>query len=170
MKNLGKSAGLVAALALGLTVVAVQGQNLVSMQPAHSLPGETSVQYLFPEQVTLSAGKPATLALHFRVAEGLHINSHTPHDGYLIPTVLSIPAGSGARLESASYPPGSDITLPLDPKTKLSVYTGDFTIQARIVPAAGNHLVRAQLRYQACNMSQCLPPRTITAAFDLIAK
>jgi len=154
----------------GLAGVAACAQNLINNQPDLSLKGVTPVRYLFPEQLTLTAGKPATVAMHFQVADGLHINSHMPHNGYLIPTVLSIPSSSGARLESAAYPPGSDITLPYDPKTKLSVYTGDFIIQARIVATRGDHLVQAQLRYQACNMSQCLPPKTITAAFDVIAK
>ena len=157
-------------MAIALAAIAARGQNLINNQPDLSLKGATPVRYLFPEQLTLTAGKPTTVAMHFQVADGLHINSHTPHDGYLIPTVLSIPATSGAHLVSANYPSGADITLPYDPKTKLSVYTGDFTIQARIVAARGDHLVQAQLRYQACNMSQCLPPRTITAAFDVIAK
>jgi len=145
-------------------------QNLIPSQPDHSLPGAAPVQYLFPEQISLTAGRAQTVALHFRVAPGLHINSHTPHDDYLIPTDFSIPASPAARLESAVYPPGTDITLPLDPKTKLSVYTGEFIIQARIVAARGNHLVQARLHYQACNERQCLPPRTITAAFDVIAR
>jgi len=54
------------------------------------------------------------------------------------------------RLEKASYPAGADFTLPLDPETKLSVYTGEFQIKARIVATTGNHLVEARLRYQAC--------------------
>ncbi|MGH9598294.1 MAG: protein-disulfide reductase DsbD domain-containing protein [Terracidiphilus sp.] len=169
-KALKKHYRIATMLAVALAAIAAHGQNLIANQPEHSLPGVAPVQYLFPEQVTLTANKPATVALHFRVANGLHINSHTPHDDYLIPTVFSIPANSGARLESANYPSGADITLPLDPKTRLSVYTGDFIIEARIVAMRGNYLVQARLHYQACNMSQCLPPRTITATFDVIAK
>ena len=62
------------------------------------------------------------------------------------------------------------MTLPSDPKTKLSVYTGEFTIQARIVATPGNHLVQAKLRYQACDQNQCLPPKTITVPIDVIGK
>ena len=68
----------------------------------------------------------------------------------------------------AVYPPGTDFILPLDPNTKLSVYTGEFTIQARIVATAGNHLVEARLRYQACDNNACMPPKTITAGIDVI--
>jgi len=129
-----------------------------------------AVQYLFPEQVTVAAGKPAPVTLHFRIASGLHINSHTPSDDYLIPTDFSIPEGGGVRLDKAIYPAGVDITLPSDPKTKLNVYNGDFAIQTRIVSTPGNHLIEAKLHYQACNETQCLPPKSIAVAIDVIGK
>jgi hypothetical protein len=138
--------------------------------PGRSILKGAAVEYLFPEQVTLVAGKPADVALHFRIAQGLHINSHTPKDEFLIPTTFSIPDGAGVRLDKATYPAGEDFTLPLDPGTKLSVYTGEFTIQARIVAAAGNHLVEGKLRYQACDKNACLPPKTIPVAIDVIGK
>ena len=74
------------------------------------------------------------------------------------------------RLDKATYPAGEDFTLPLDPSTKLSVYTTEFTIQARIVATAGNHLVEAKLHYQACDKNACLPPKTIPVAIDVIGK
>jgi hypothetical protein len=74
------------------------------------------------------------------------------------------------RLDAASYPSGIFITLPADPKTKLNVYTGEFVIQARLVATPGNHLVQARLRYQACDQSQCLPPKTITVPIDVVGK
>jgi hypothetical protein len=73
-------------------------------------------------------------------------------------------------LVGAGYPAGSDITLPADPKTKLNVYTGEFSIEAQIVAVPGNHLVEAKLRYQACSQSECLPPKTIPVAIDVIGK
>ena len=57
-----------------------------------------AVQYLYPEQLTVPAGKATAVALHFRIREGLHINSHDPKEEFLIPTVLSIPESSGVRL------------------------------------------------------------------------
>jgi hypothetical protein len=50
------------------------------------------------------------------------------------------------------------------------VYTGEFTIQARIMAPAGNHLIEAKLRYQACDKNICLPPKTIPVAIDVIGK
>jgi hypothetical protein len=146
-----------------------QGQGPLFDDSPHSST-KSAVVFLYPEQVTIPAGKSTTLALHFRVASGLHINSHTPREQELIPTALTIPPDSGVRLVGAVYPPGTDFTLPLDPNTKLSVYSGEFTIQARIVAASGNHLVEATLRYQACDNNACMPPKTIIAAIDIIGK
>lgn len=155
---------------LTLSFMPVQAQRPLLDSASHSAAKPAAVAYLYPEQITVSAGKPTTIALHFRIAPGLHINSHVPKEDELIPTVLSIPEGFGARLEGAIYPPGADFTLPLDPKTKLSVYTGEFIIQARIVAASGEHMVEARLHYQACDNNACMPPKTITAAIDVIGK
>ncbi len=159
-----------AVMVLAFGILAVQGQAISSNAPNRSIAKVDSVQYLFPEQVSVTAGKPIPLALHFRIAQGLHINSHTPSEDYLIPTTFTIPDGAGVRLDAATYPAGTAMTLPADPTTKLSVYTGEFTIQARIVATPGNHLVQAKLRYQACDQNQCLPPKTITVPIDVIAK
>ena len=156
--------------ALTLSFARAQAQRPLLNDAVHSSAQPAAVAYLYPEQITLPAGTPTTVALHFRIAPGLHINSHTPREEELIPTVFSIPDGSGVRLEAAVYPPGADFTLPLDPKTKLSVYAGEFIIQARVVASAGEHLVEARLHYQACDNNACMPPKTITAAIDLIGK
>jgi len=118
----------------------------------------------------VAAGKASAVTLHFRIAEGMHINSHTPKDEFLIPTTFSVPDGSGVTLQDAAYPVGTDITLPSDPDTKLNVYTHEFVIDAKIVAQAGDHLVEAKLRFQACNNSVCMPPKTIPVAIDVIGK
>jgi DsbC/DsbD-like thiol-disulfide interchange protein len=130
----------------------------------------SSVVFLYPEQITIPAGKPITVTLHFRVAPGQHINSHTPAADELIPTVLTIPSEIGVQLISAVYPPGAEFALPLDPTTKLSVYSGEFSLQARIKATPGNHLVEARLRYQACENNVCMPPKTIPVAIDVLGK
>jgi hypothetical protein len=159
--------GFVAVAAIGLSTMLAHSQNFGQSRPI--VKGD-AVQYLFPEQVTVVSGQASPVTMHFRVAPGLHINSHTPREDYLIPTTFSIPEGTGVRLERAAYPDGADLSLPIDPKTKLSVYTGEFAIQVRIVATPGNHLVEAILRYQACDQTQCLPPKTIPVALDVIGK
>ncbi|MGA7342276.1 MAG: protein-disulfide reductase DsbD domain-containing protein [Terracidiphilus sp.] len=159
-----------AAAALALGALAAQGQIVPAGAQSHVADGPDAVAYLFPEQVTVAAGRPSPVALHFRIAPGLHINSHTPSDNTLIPATLNIPVSSGVRLDAASYPAGTEMSFPIDPKTKLSVYTGAFVIQARIVAAPGDHLVKGRLRYQACDRSECMPPKSITVAIDVIGK
>jgi hypothetical protein len=159
-----------AVVACGLVGLLAQGQTLAGIRPGRSIAQSAAVEYLYPEQVTVAAGKSSEVTLHFRIAQGLHINSHKPREESLIPTTFSIPEGSGVRLAAASYPEGTEFTLPLDPETRLSVYTGDFAIQTRIVAKAGNHLVEAKLRYQACDKDACMPPRIITVPIDVIGK
>jgi len=155
---------------LAVGAVTAHAQGVSSNSQKRALVKTDAVTYLFPEQVSVPMDKPSQVALHFRVAQGLHINSHTPTDDFLIPTNFSIPEGSGVRLQTATYPAGTVMSLPIDPTAKLSVYTGEFVIQARIVASAGNHLVEGALHYQACDQNQCLPPKTIPVAIDVIGK
>jgi hypothetical protein len=158
-------AALPLALALGLSAQSPFGdlQSKPVKKPA-------AVTYLFPEQVTVAADKPATLDLHFKVGEGLHVNSHDPHGEGLIPTTLSLPDKDGIRLAKVTFPPGADFTFPLDPKEKLSVYTGEFVVRTQVVAAKGDHLLQTTLRYQACSSNTCMAPHEILVAIDVIAK
>ena len=160
--------GIATVLAMTFTLPALA--QFIGNTPGRSLEKALPVRFVYPEQVHVTAGTPSEVALHFRVAEGMHINSHTPREDFLIPTTFSIPAGEGVRLESASYPSGSDISLSSAPKMKMDVYSGEFTVQTRMLAAPGNHLLKGVLHFQACNETQCLPPQTITAAVDVVAK
>jgi Disulphide bond corrector protein DsbC len=158
------------ALAACTTAIFATQARAQSDSTSRSILKGAAVEYLYPEQVSVPANKPTEVTLHFQVAQGLHINSHSPKEEFLIPTTFSIPDGAGVKLETATYPVGKDFVLPSDPGNKLSVYTEEFTIQARIVAPAGNHLVEAKLRFQACDKSVCLPPKTIPVAIDVIGK
>jgi len=166
MINTNTKREIAAAMILGMASLTALGQSGLTRSAGRA----AAVEFLFPEQVTVPADKPSAVTLHFRVAQGLHVNSHTPREQYLIPTAFSIPEGAGVRLEQASYPAGVDFTLPLDPKEKLSVYTGEFTIQTHIVATAGDHMVEGKLRFQACDQNACMPPKTITVPIDVIGK
>jgi len=159
-----------AVLILGTLALSTRAQIVSTTEKTLAAAKPDAVTFLFPEQVTVPAGKSSPVVLHFRIAPGLHINSHTPSDEYLIATDFSIPEGSGVRLDGAAYPAGTLFTLPADPKTRLSVYTGEFVIQARIVAVVGSHLVEGKLRYQACDRNQCLPPKTIDVPIEVIGK
>ena len=166
MRKIAATLIFVGALGTGSAFAQVQETE----KPARTGARAEAVQYLYPEQVTVPAGKPTPVSLHFRIKEGLHINSHAPKDEYLIPTVFSIPETAGVKLESADYPAGTEFALPVEPGTKLIVYTGEFAIQARLNAQPGDHMVEAKLRYQACDANACLPPKTITVPIDVLAK
>jgi len=160
-----------AALLIGAVSLAAHGQIVSTTGQSRPMVAKPdSVAFLFPQQVSVAAGKPSPVALHFRVAKGLHINSHTPSEQYLIPTDFSIPEEAGVRLVSASYPAGTMISLPFDLKSQLGVYTGEFIIEARIVATAGNHRVEGRLRFQACDQNQCMPPKTLNVPIDVVGK
>ena len=163
-------AGVAICIVIGFACPAMRAQDSLAESPHKSTHKAEAVEYLYPEQVTVPSGKPSAITLHFRIQQNLHINAHTPREQYLIPTVFSIPESSGVRLASAMYPAGDDFTLPVDPSEKLLVYSGEFTIQARIVATPGDHLVEANLHYQACDQNACMPPKTITVPIDVVGK
>jgi hypothetical protein len=128
-----------------------------------------AVQLLDPVRVSVPAGKLTVVPLHFVIANGLHINSHTPHDANLIPTRIAVVDGNGLRTQTVDFPPGTDTTFSFAPHEKLSVYTGDFVLKAHIIAARGTHQWQGVVRYQACNMDECMPPRKLPVAVDIVA-
>lgn len=127
------------------------------------------VHFLYPQQVTVKAGTPQTIDLHFRIADGLHINSHTPTQKSLIRTELIEAEPTGVKIATVDFPPGSAFAFPADPSQKLSIYSGEFVLKMHFVAQPGNHLLQGALRYQACDNSTCFPPRNIPVPIDVIA-
>ncbi|HTD54635.1 MAG TPA: protein-disulfide reductase DsbD domain-containing protein [Silvibacterium sp.] len=133
-------------------------------------PQKQFVRYLYPEQVEIAANKDSVVELHFEVNTGFHINSHTPHEKSFIPTQLIVAEPAGLKVASVDFPPGTDFALASFPNEKLSVYTGEFIVRAHVKADPGDHLIQAQLRYQACDAMACFPPRKAPVAVDVIAK
>jgi hypothetical protein len=145
-------------------------QDFSGADSLESKSAKAMVAFLFPEQISIPAQKQTTVDLHFRVADGLHINSHTPREKSLIPTNLAVVEQNGIKVAAVDFPPGTDYSFAFDPKEKLSVYTGDFVLRAHLTAPAGQYLLQGLLRYQACNSNSCYPPKTIPVAVDVIAK
>ena len=119
------------------------------------------VSYIAEPQ-SVSAGKRAVLELHFRVAEGFHVNSHTPKSELLIKTELNLTPDAG--MEDAGeieYPAGTVYALPTSPNEKLDVYTGTFQLRLPVLAKAGEHTLTGALRYQACDRAACYPPKSL---------
>ena len=122
------------------------------------------------DRTAYDAGRPVRLAALVSIERGWHVNAHKPTFEYLIPTVLKLELPAGWPAEQAQYPKALMKTFSFE-KVPLAVYDGDVVIVAQLaVPAgtkAGTYPVKAALRYQACNDSQCLPPVTAQAEIQL---
>jgi hypothetical protein len=153
------------------------GWQIIKDQPL-PLPGDAShqvnepaaVQFLYPEQVNVAARHAAQIDLHFRVSDGLHINSHTPLEKSLIPARLAVVEAPGLNVTAVDFPPGTEYALQLAPRDKLSVYTGEFVLHAHLTAQPGEHLLQGALRYQACDSNSCMPPHSIPVAVTVVAQ
>ncbi len=161
--------GIVACLLLSAAALSAQKMPWQDTPTAGGKVPE-SVHFDGPEQVELTARRPQTVEMRFHVADGFHINSHTPHAKSLIPTQLMLVDGDGVNVNSVDFPAGTDTALSFAPDEKLSVYTGVFALRAHLTATPGTHELQGALRYQACTANACLPPRKIPVTVSLLAR
>jgi len=121
--------------------------------------------------VQVRAGATKDVPLDFRVGSEYHINSHTPHSPLLIPTALKLNGPEQVSVAEVQYPGGQDMSFAFSPEEKLSVYSGDFSIDTKLKVAAnaapGMYPMKGELRYQACDHSSCYPPRSLAVQFQV---
>src|SRR5688572_27958121 len=157
---------------LSRAVVALTLLPLLAATVAHAQLRRPAPAELTPllETDAVRAGTTARAALIIRLPEGLHTNSNKPRDPLLIPIVLSIQAPAGVSVTEIVYPPPQD--LQQEGATQpLAVFEREFTIGAQLavdagVPA-GELVVPASLRYQACDEKVCYPPVTLATRWTL---
>jgi cytochrome c biogenesis DsbD-like protein len=123
-----------------------------------------------PQKLTVKRGSVAEAKLTFALQPGYHTNSNNPSEDYLIPLRLTWDKGvlEGAEI---TYPKAHLEKYEFSP-TPLSVFTGNFDIQTKFkVPAGavdGPNVMSGKLRYQACNKTSCLAPKTIEVKLPVI--
>ena len=122
------------------------------------------------EAQAVAAGKRGVLEVRFRVDDGFHVNSHTPKSDLQIPTALELGAASGVKLIAAEYPAGKEYSFAFDPSEKLDVYSDSFVVRVPVVAVAGQHELKGELKYQACDKAACYPPRTLPVDVVFAAK
>ena len=119
----------------------------------------------------MRAGGTSKVELDFRIGSDFHINSHTPKSELLIPTVLKFGPQEPLAVADVKYPAGEEMAFAFSPNEKLSVYSGDFSIDAILKApanaAAGTYPVKGELRFQACDHSACYPPHSIPVEFQI---
>jgi thioredoxin:protein disulfide reductase len=117
-------------------------------------------------------GKEFQAAVVVKINAGYHMNSHKPSDSYLIPTTVTpqLPAGFTMSGEPV-YPAGKNEKFPFSPDKPLNVYTGSVTFRVKLTAdekaALGKTSIPVTLRFQACNLSACLPPVKIPLMVEL---
>ncbi|HEU4520846.1 MAG TPA: cytochrome c biogenesis protein CcdA, partial [Thermoanaerobaculia bacterium] len=99
------------------------------------------------------------------IADGWHINSAKPLDEYAIPTELTLDPAT-ATLTGVTYPQHKMQSFSFSGDKEIAVYEHTIEIPFEATLAAGAAVIKASLRYQACNDTVCLPPRTATADID----
>jgi thioredoxin:protein disulfide reductase len=97
-----------------------------------------------------------------------HINSAKPLDQFAIPTVITLDPAT-AELVSAQYPPHELKNFAFSGGSHVAVYQGTIRIPFSAKLKAGVSEIRAALRYQACNDSVCLPPKSVDTKFSAAA-
>jgi thioredoxin:protein disulfide reductase len=122
------------------------------------------------ERDAVHAGTDVRVALQVRLPEGLHMQSNAPRDPNLIPTVLSIEAPSGVTVSEIVYPPSTDLKQ-AGQNQLLAVFEREFAIGVRLTlapaVAAGDLVVPAWMRYQACDATMCYLPQRAETSWTL---
>ena len=150
----------VLSLAFGLVAVlaAAYGQKL------------DPIQWTLTSEVTKApAGSTVPLHLKATFQDGWHLYSLTTPAGGPIPTTAALadnPAVKGSKLYQP--PPNRQLDKNFNLDTETFEKQVDFPLTAELAPdAKGAIELVANVRYQACNDHQCLPPRKKTALFTV---
>ena len=138
-----------------------------------NLPGQTrSYVDVEPTQpVTVTRGQSAPVEFTFHIKNGYHINSNKPLTPELIPTSVGFSPPPDVAIAKIQFPDGVLTSFPFDPNEKLSVYSGDVTVKAIVLPTrtagTGTYTVHGEFKYQACDNNSCYPPKKLPVQFDV---
>ncbi len=120
--------------------------------------------------VAAKRGATVEIPLRLTIRQGYHINSNTPAEDYLIPTVLLWDSNQALMAKSVTYPKGEAVKYDFSEKP-LQVYSGVITLVSRFaVPTdapRGPAALNGKFRYQACNDKMCFPPRTLPVTINV---
>jgi thioredoxin:protein disulfide reductase len=124
----------------------------------------------FGEAVEVRPGTSTRVALRVSLPAGLHVQSDRPRDPSLIPTVLTVEPPQGVRVEQLVYPHPTDFAQQ-GQEQPLAVFEREFVLGAELAIgpdlAAGDLVIPARLRYQACDDKVCFRPVTATITWTV---
>ncbi|MBD3179784.1 MAG: thioredoxin fold domain-containing protein [Candidatus Latescibacteria bacterium] len=115
-------------------------------------------------------GSRVHLAVRATIAEGWHINSTSPPDQFMIPTILKVSVPQGVKVEKILYPEPEKKSLELS-DSPLPLYHGTVIFGAVLRISedleAFTEVLTATLEYQGCNDHSCLQPAASSARVEL---
>lgn len=145
---------------LFLVVLALMAVAAPAMAQLRRIPAETTPLI---DSDGARAGGPVRLALQVALPEGFHVQSDRPRDPSLIPTELTFEAPDGVTVEELVFPEAEDFVQEGLPEPLL-VFEREFVIGVQLSLAAGlpagDLVLPARLRYQACDDKMCYAPST----------
>ena len=123
------------------------------------------------EEAKLDAGGTGEARVRLDIAQGYHTHANPATDKFYIATALTAQPSEGITPGNPVYPPGVRRKLGFATQP-LSLYEGTVVIKLPLsadkTAARGRHTVRAKLRVQHCNDSECFPPRDIDAPIPVV--
>ena len=112
----------------------------------------------------LLPGSTCKVAVLLTVKKGWHINANPPKPKNLKPTTFTASSKQGVKLSGIRYPKGKKFEV-AGFNEALHVYEGKIAIYGTLkIPSdltAAEDEMELKIRYQACNESQCLSPKSI---------
>ncbi len=150
-------------ITLGLLLLGV-GQGLAQ-------PGRIQIEASAAlESTGAHAGGSIHGAVSIRLESGYHVNSNTPLDESLIPTVLGLDPPPGVRLVGLVYPEAV-LLEQIGVDEPLAVFEEEFVIGFTLALAedlpVGEYAIPGTLRYQACDERMCYMPSSLATTFPL---
>jgi hypothetical protein len=114
-------------------------------------------------------GDSTRMVVKVSIPKGWHIQSNVPLDEFLIPTELKAEA-EGLAFGKPAFPKPIIEDFPAL-GGKVALFAGSIEVKVPVmrrkkVPADSMRNTKVSLRYQACNDSQCLPPKEVTAKYE----
>jgi len=111
----------------------------------------------------LTAGSSTRFAVVLEVENGWHINANPAGPDFAIPTTVKVKAEHGTEAGEIDFPKGHALDIAgLD--EPFQVYEGRVVLFGSLkVPAEAarrTEEVTVEVKFQACNDQQCLPPKT----------
>jgi hypothetical protein len=124
-------------------------------------------------ETLLRPGKKGNINILVKVEEGYHIQANKVTNESLIPVSLETTSNRFIFINKAVFPPYKSFRLE-GTEEELNVFDGIFTIRLPVRTISnlseGRYVLKASIKYQACNAKTCLFPGKIDFDLPVIVK